>query len=68
MPLHFHHSFFGAGDSDIAFQLSSGHPGGSDLDFSTGKLAVSGTSTFQGGVLGGDNATLLVPGTISPVP
>lgn len=67
LALHFHHSFWAAGDSDITFKLSSGNPGGSAVN-AAGHVALAGTSTFQGGYLGGDKATIVVSGNLSPRP
>jgi hypothetical protein len=67
LPLHFHHTFWAAGDSDITFHLSTGAPQGSALD-AAGQVTVAGTATFQGGYLGGHAATVVARGTISPLP
>lgn len=67
LGLHFHHSAFGAGDSDISVHLSSANAGGAALD-AAGNVTISGTATFRGGYLGDDQATFLVAGNITPHP
>ena len=61
--LSFDHSIQVAGDSTVNIQLQTK----STLN-SKGDITVEGTSTFEGGFLGGDTCWLTVKGNISPHP
>jgi hypothetical protein len=54
------------GTSDLSLTLSTAAPGGRALV--GGGLALAGSGRFTGGFLNGNNATLVVAGTISPTP
>ncbi len=66
---HVQHSNTLAGDSDLTIVLSteSKMPAGSRLT-STGMATLAGTGVFSQGHLGGDIASLVISGTIAPLP
>lgn len=67
VTLHFHHSLALATDSDLTITLSTESAGGSRLK-SNGAITLVGTSTFQGGYLGGSSCKLVITGTLAPLP
>jgi hypothetical protein len=77
IALHFHHSISLAGDSDVAFGLTTGNatsptgifsPTGTVRDPLTGMIILVGASAFTGGFLGGTDCSITVAGTFSPIP
>jgi hypothetical protein len=77
ISLHFAHSLQLAGDSDVAFGLTTGsvvspsgifRPTGTPLNPMNGTIVLVGASRFRGGFLSGIDCSLIVGGTLAPVP
>jgi hypothetical protein len=73
--LHFHHSNSLLSDSDLQLLLSTGpeqsphgvfHDEGTPMN--NGNITLVGDGAFNGGVLGGSDASLVINGTVSPSP
>jgi hypothetical protein len=76
VTLHFHHSSAFAGDSDIEFRLTTGRSRlrGGRMDVTGSPLTADGSITavgvakFRDGFLDGDECSVVITGTVSPVP
>jgi hypothetical protein len=66
ITLHFDHSLRLAGDSDLTVILRTLPPGSPVA--ADGAVTLAGSGTFQHGFLGGATGTLVIAGTITPVP
>jgi hypothetical protein len=70
LTLHFDESIdipFFVEDSDLPIMLSTAPPSGSAVT-PAGAVTLAGTGNFVGGVLGGFSCTVIISGTITPVP
>jgi hypothetical protein len=77
ITLHFDHSLAFAGDSDVTFGLttaSSTSPSGAfamtgiPLNAASGVIALVGASRFRGGFLNGTDCSVMLTGTLVPIP
>jgi hypothetical protein len=75
--LHFHHSISLAGDSDVAFSLTTGNSispsgrfnlTGTPRNPADGMIILVAGAVFMGGFLGGTECSLTIAGTLAPVP
>jgi hypothetical protein len=66
--LRFDHSIIFAGDSDAPIDLRTDVGSGSPVNRTTGAVTLVGASRFEGGFLNGTGFSMVLTGTLSPVP